>query len=279
MNRLMLLGLTLCIAAAGCINFPGSTRWPYGVSADKHNFVSTHSMPLNIEIQDAVTDEVLKRIHIPAGKMLVLDFDHERKGTAGQTTAMPAESVAWEILDPDTTFRPGLAHEDELPGHDIRIKVVKRDDWRLPEGVDPETGLMVEAETDAAMDESMSEAPAEPEAAEAPTDEADSAPEPEANADRGTEAGEDDGAAEPMVAPSESGSDDDASDRGPATMDQPGGMLAPREVESGSVDEEGEMNHVLDSRPNAPSPPPIRAPQADPEAEADGDAPLEDALD
>jgi len=291
MNRMLLLGFALCLAAVGCggLNFPGSTSWPYGMSADKHNFVSTHNMPLNIELRDSVTDETLLMIHVPAGEMVVMNFKREQKGTASASGAMPANRVRWEIMPPDKSFDTKLENTRELAGREVVLRVHVRDDSALPDGVDPRTGLLSDdARADTPPDDARQSAePAEPvdrggddsaetnQATPAGNAEADGdasvgssesertadgdadADAGTADADAGSEAASSSGQP-PLLepAPPADGSDQAGEGGGqPATLDQPDGMTPPLEAES----DESTADHVLDSQPNAP--PPIRAPR------------------
>jgi hypothetical protein len=112
--------VVLCLLAAiatGC-----STRFPYGTSWDRHNFVSTKTQPLSLTLKDTVTGENIWQLDIPVGKMAVLDFEHDTDWVPGQTTGLPAEKLSWGLFDPGSIVNT-LDHEMALPGHAVLLKV------------------------------------------------------------------------------------------------------------------------------------------------------------
>jgi len=125
MKRTMIaICLTMFLTAAvGCL----PSRFPYGGSWDRHNWVSTPSMPLTVTLKDVITGEELLKVDIPVRMMLVMDLDHKQDWTASQGGALPAETVEWEVLPVDTILPGSLANKKELSGNEVIIKVTVRD--------------------------------------------------------------------------------------------------------------------------------------------------------
>jgi outer membrane biosynthesis protein TonB len=122
-----LLALILLASSTGCAKFP------YGMSLDRHNFISTPHQPLTVSVKDTITGEELLRVDIPVYKQLLIDFEHKHDWTPAQTPGLPAESVTWEIIDADRLMAGGMIGGDlknrlELPGNPVKIVVDVRDD-------------------------------------------------------------------------------------------------------------------------------------------------------
>ncbi len=124
-----LLGLGILIAAGGC-----SPGFPYGMSHDRHTFLSTDTMPLTVVLRDTRVGEPVLRIDVPVRRKLVIDFEHQYAYTATQTSALPAESVSWQIMNPKD-WEPMLGklkHRKQLSGNNILMKVEIRDSPEMP---------------------------------------------------------------------------------------------------------------------------------------------------
>lgn len=133
MNRgLAILTIVLLIGAAGC------TKFPYGASFDRHNFLSTPSRPLTVSIEDALTREELVRIDVPIGKKVVIDFDHEIDWSAGPSSAMPAEEVRWEVFPPNKKMSGPLRNKMVLSGNPVRMKVTVREPQSMEDLTEPD---------------------------------------------------------------------------------------------------------------------------------------------
>jgi hypothetical protein len=127
-----ILTLALAFAAGGC------TKFPYGASFDRHNFVSTPSRPMTIILEDALTREELLRIDVPIGKKVVIDFDHKTDWAAGPSSAMPAEEVRWQVFPPDKTFSGKLRNQMRLSGNPVRIRQEIREPQSMVEAREPD---------------------------------------------------------------------------------------------------------------------------------------------
>ncbi len=136
MNRIAFT-LVLALVAAGVLAVAGctTTAFPYNQSIDRHAFPSTPSMPVTLQVIDALTDEELLVIDVPVGKTLVIDFDTPGKWTATQTASWPADRVQWVFVDPGTRFNSGFDHEMALPGNPVYMKPIYRDPEPIGSGV------------------------------------------------------------------------------------------------------------------------------------------------
>jgi hypothetical protein len=121
MKRIALVGFVAFMTLAGC-----STKFPYGTSWDRHNFVSTAHMPLTLTLVDTVTGDTVWALDIPVGKQAVVDFEHDQDWTAAQSPATPASSMRWQILDLDSAIA-NLENEEQLSGNPVLLKVSVRE--------------------------------------------------------------------------------------------------------------------------------------------------------
>jgi len=141
-------GILTVLALAATLTGCWTTRWPYGMSLDRHNFISTPSMPLTVVLRDTVTKEDLLRLEVPVGQELVIDLEHEADRTPALTRALPAESVSWEFFDVNRKIPVAgqLKHEMDLPGNNVLLKVVVREpvSAEAPEGMAPAPGAGME---------------------------------------------------------------------------------------------------------------------------------------
>ncbi|MAE59944.1 MAG: hypothetical protein CMJ49_01155 [Planctomycetaceae bacterium] len=136
-----LLGLIALTLAGGC-----SAHWPYGMSWDRHNFMSSHVFPMNLELVDTVTDESLWYLEIPVGKQAIVDFEHDQDWTPGLTPAIPAKHMVWSVQDVGAIIGPlgqlgTFANKLDLPGNPVLLKISKRDTFEVsdPNAIEPPT--------------------------------------------------------------------------------------------------------------------------------------------
>jgi len=113
------LGL-VAVAIAGC-----STRFPYGTSWDRHNFLSTPHQPVTLTLVDTVTGDELWKLNVPVNKMAVVDLEHKDDWTPGQTPAMPAHQIKWGVMDPGEALG-SLPHTQQLNGNPVKLKMTLR---------------------------------------------------------------------------------------------------------------------------------------------------------
>jgi len=120
-----LVAITLIATLVGCAKFP------YGMSLDRHNFISTPHQPLTVSIKDTITGEELLRVDVPIYKQLLIDFEHKHDWTPAQGPALPAEVVHWEVIDADRLMAGGpsgiLKNRLDLPGNPVKIVVDVRE--------------------------------------------------------------------------------------------------------------------------------------------------------
>ena len=121
MKRFALIGIVTLMTLAGC-----STKFPYGTSWDRHNFVSTAHMPLTLTLVDTVTGDTVWSLDIPVGKQAVVDFEHTEDWTAGQSPAVPPNSMRWQVLDLDSAVA-NLENKQPLNGNPVLLKVSVRE--------------------------------------------------------------------------------------------------------------------------------------------------------
>lgn len=117
MTRIAMVCLVTMTLAAGC-----STHFPYGVSWDRHNFVSEYHLPKHVALVDTATGKTVWEKDVPVGQQLVIDLEHDNDWTAGQSPASPAKSMKWDILPLDSVFDT-LKNEQKLNGHPVMLKV------------------------------------------------------------------------------------------------------------------------------------------------------------
>lgn len=118
--------LSLLLVAALAATTACSASFPYGRSMNRHNFVSTHHIPLRLELVDTVNGETVWSLDVPAGKQAVVEFENPDTWNASQRGAMPANEVRWELMDPDAKFAD-LDRSKELSGRPVLLKVHHRE--------------------------------------------------------------------------------------------------------------------------------------------------------
>jgi hypothetical protein len=119
------------VALVALVSIVGCTRFPYGMSLDKHEFLSTPELPLTITLVDTVADQEVWRVDVPVNKKLVVDLEHAEDWRPGLTPASPAYKVSWQIMEPGA-FSSILARSQELSGNPVLLKMVVRDSPELP---------------------------------------------------------------------------------------------------------------------------------------------------
>lgn len=127
MTRFALVGFVALLTLAGC-----STKFPYGTSWDRHNFVSTAHMPLTLTLVDTITGDTVWTLDVPVGKQAVVDFEHDEDWTAAQSPATPPSSMRWQVLDLDSAVA-NLDNEQKLSGNPVLLKVSVRELAKAPE--------------------------------------------------------------------------------------------------------------------------------------------------
>lgn len=125
MHRTKLLSLLL-VAGALAATAACSANFPYGMSLNRHNFVSTHHIPLRLELVDTVNGETVWTLNVPAGKQAVVEFENPDTWDASQRGAKPANEVRWEILETDAKIAK-LENTKDLSGRPVLLKVHKRE--------------------------------------------------------------------------------------------------------------------------------------------------------
>jgi hypothetical protein len=114
-----------------------------GCSQDKHVFKSTIHQPVNVEVYDTASDQVLWRKEVPVGQKLVLDFDRPLEIEPAWTNMQPATSMQWRIYRDDETqnleerFKWKEAHLEHFPGTPIMLRVSYRPAPEYPPGYTP----------------------------------------------------------------------------------------------------------------------------------------------
>ena len=158
----------VCMLLVGAMLFAGcTTRFPYGRSADRHNFVSTRHQPLSLSLSDTTTGETIWTLDVPIGKMAVVEFDHNTDWVPAQSPALPAEKMYWDLFEPGSLIGT-LRHEQDLPGRPVIMHVRVRDEDRSP-AVASSAAMtpMTSAPGAAAAAPGAPVAPADPQATEA----------------------------------------------------------------------------------------------------------------
>jgi hypothetical protein len=114
-----------------------------GCSQDKHVFKSTIHLPVNVEVYDTASDQVLWRKEVPVGLKLVLDFDRPLEFEPMWTNMQPATSMQWRLYRDDETknleerFKWKEAHVEHFPGTPIMLRVSYRPAPEYPAGYTP----------------------------------------------------------------------------------------------------------------------------------------------
>jgi len=103
-----------------------SANFPYGMSLNRHNFTSTHHMPMRLELMDTITGETVWSLDVPVGEEAIVEFENPDTWQASQRGAAPAEEVRWDIVDPDAKLAD-LQHSQELSGRPVVLKVRRRE--------------------------------------------------------------------------------------------------------------------------------------------------------
>jgi len=117
MNRFALLAVLIAALVAGC-----STKFPYGISWDRHNFSSDYHLPKHVELIDTTNGETVWETDVPVGKQLVIDLQHDAKWTPNMSPATPATAMRWEIHD-HGSFVSVLDNYKELSGNPVLLKM------------------------------------------------------------------------------------------------------------------------------------------------------------
>lgn len=116
----------IVLLAAVTLFTGGCTHFPYGMSLDKHNFVSTPHMPLTLTLVDTYSGDTVWSLDVPVNKMAVVNFDHSDHWTAAQPAALPAKKIKWDIFEPDRRYG-FLKNEQKLSGNPVLLKVSIRE--------------------------------------------------------------------------------------------------------------------------------------------------------
>ncbi len=136
---LTVAALVVAVNATGC----STTNWPYGMSRDRHNYVSTPDLPVTVTLMDVLTEEQLLVIDVPVGWTLVMDLDQPETWTATQTASTPANRVDWSLIPTGRRFEARWQNGMDLPGNPVIIKPTYRDPEPMGTGVaqtGPRTG-------------------------------------------------------------------------------------------------------------------------------------------
>lgn len=112
-------------------------------SQDKHVFKSTIHLPVNVEVYDTASDQVLWRKEVPVGQKLVLDFDRPLEIEPMWANMQPAKLMQWRMYRDDETlnleerYKWKEAHVVHLPGTPILLRRSYRPAPEYPPGYTP----------------------------------------------------------------------------------------------------------------------------------------------